>query len=106
MTGLVFQKGIVPITSYDARTTHNDAHSPAYKAIVKAQKEGKVQRLTMGRRVYVSKTEADAYLLSLAKPKEKAEVGLRCGVSIDERLKALERTVSDLCGELGFVGRP
>ena len=105
MTDDVFQPDIVPMTSYDSRKTHDDAHSPAYKALAKAQMEGKVRRFTSGRRVFVSKTEADAYLLSLAAAKVKAEVGSRCGVSLDERLRALERTVTDLCVQLGFVGR-
>ena len=101
----VFQPDIVPMTSYDSRKTHDDAHSPAYKALAKAQMEGKVRRFTSGRRVFVSKTEADAYLLSLAAAKVKAEVGSRCGVSLDDRLRALEQTVTDLCVQLGFVGR-
>ena len=101
----VFYPDIVPMTSYDSRKTHDDAHSPAYKALAKAQMEGKVRRFTSGRRVFVSKTEADAYLLSLAAAKVKAEVGSRCGVSLDERLRALEQTVTDLCVQLGFVGR-
>jgi hypothetical protein len=105
MTEDVFQPGIVPMTSYDSRKTHDDAHSPAYKALAKAQKEGQLRKFTIGRRVFVSKTEADAYLLSLAAAKVKAEVGSRCGVSLDERLRALEQTVTDLCVQLGFVGR-
>lgn len=105
MTDNVFQPGIVPLTSYDSRKTHDDAHSPAYKALAKAQKEGQLRKLTIGRRVFVSKIEADAYLLSLAAAKGKAEVGSRCGVSLKERLRAVEQIVFDLCDQLGFVGR-
>ena len=36
MTDDVFQPGIVPMTSYDSRKTHDDAHSPAYKALAKS----------------------------------------------------------------------
>jgi len=102
----VFQPGIVPLTSYDTRKTHDDAHSPAYKALAKAQSEGKLRKFTIGRRVYISRTEADEYLLSLTAAKVKAEGGSRCGVSVDERLRALENTVTDLCVQLGFVCRP
>lgn len=102
----VFQPGIVPLTSYDTRKTHDDAHSPAYKALAKAQSEGKLRKFTIGRRVYISRTEADEYLLSLAAAKVKSEIGLRPGVSVDERLRALETTVTDLCVQLGFVCRP
>jgi hypothetical protein len=105
MSDDVFQPGIVALTIYDTRKTHDEAHSPAYKALAKAQSEGKLRKFTIGRRVYVSRTEADDYLMSLAAAKVKAEVGSRCGVSLDDRLRALEQTVTDLCVQLGFVGR-
>jgi len=104
MTDDVFQAGIVSLTSYDTRKTHDDAHSPAYKALAKAQSEGKLRKFTIGRRVYISKTEADDYLMSLAAAKVKSEIGSRPGFSVDERLLALERTVTDLCVQLGFIG--
>ena len=97
---------LVPLVSYSARKDGFTGHGPDYSRLLKAMDDGKLLRITIGRKIHVSKSAADRILTSrVALCKAKAEPGSRCGVSIDERLRAIENIVTDLCVQLGFVGR-
>ena len=97
---------LVPLVSFSTRKDGSTGHGRDYKLLSKAMDDGKLLKITIGRNIHVSKSAADRILTSrVALCKAKAEPGSRCGVSMDDRVRALEKIVTDLCVQLGFVGR-
>jgi hypothetical protein len=97
---------IVPLVSYSTRKDGSAGHGRQYKLLSKAMGDGKLLKITIGRSIYVSKSAADLIVASSVQMcKAKDEPGSRCGVSMDDRVRALEKIVTDLCVQLGFVGR-
>jgi hypothetical protein len=97
---------IVPLVSYSTRKDGSAGHGRQYKLLSKAMDDGKLLKITIGRSIYVSKSAADRIVASSVQMcKAKDEPGSRCGVSMDDRVRALEKIVTDLCVQLGFVGR-
>lgn len=96
---------LVPLVSYSVRKDGSTGHGRDYKLLSRAMDTGKLLKVTIGRNIFVSKSAADRILSShVALCKAKVEPGSRCGVSMDDRVRALERTVTDLCVQLGYIG--
>jgi hypothetical protein len=96
---------LVPLVSYSVRKDGSTGHGRDYKLLSKAMDDGKLLKITIGRNIHVSKAAADRILASrVALCKPKAEPGSRCGVSMDDRVRALEKIVTDLCVQLGYTG--
>ena len=101
-----FADDLVPLVSYSVRKEGSTGHGRDYKALQRAIEAGKLHKCTSGKSIYVRKSEADRILASnVALCKKAVEPGSRCGVSLEFRVRALEKAVTDLCVELGFVGR-
>ena len=97
---------LVPLVSFSTRKDSSAGHGRDYKLLSKAMNDGKLLKITIGRNIHVSKAAADRIIASSVQMcKPKTEPGSRCGVSMDDRVRALEKIVTDLCVQLGFVGR-
>lgn len=100
-----FPPDLVPLVSFSARKDHSGDHGRDYKALQRALDSGKLLKVTSGKFIYVSKSAADRFLASnVAACKAKSEPGSRCGVSMEDRVRALEITVTNLCVQLGYTG--
>ena len=101
-----FPDDLVPLVSYSVRKDGSTGHGRDYKLLQRAMDAGKLLKVTSGKSIFVSKSAADRILASSAALcKAKADPGSRCGVSMDDRVRALEKIVTDLCVQLGYVGR-
>lgn len=100
-----FPADLVPLVSYSVRKDGATGHGRDYKALQRAMDAGKLLKVTSGKNIFVSKSAADRILASnVAMCKAKAEPGSRCGVGMDDRVRALEKIVTDLCVQLGYTG--
>lgn len=96
---------LVPLVRYSVRKAKTDSHGRDYKLLYAALRDGKLLKVRVGKDIYVSKSAADRFLASkVAACTAKSEPGSRLGVSMDDRVRALERTVTDLCVQLGYIG--
>lgn len=96
---------LVPLVSYSVRKAKTDSHGRDYKLLYAALEAGKLLKVKVGNDLYVSKSAADRFLASkVAACIAKSDPGSRCGVSMEDRLRALEMTVTNLCVQLGYIG--
>jgi len=106
MKSAPFPADLVPLVSYSVRKDGSTGHGRDYKALQRAMEAGRLLKVTSGKSIFVSKSAADRILASanVALCKAKAEPESRCGVSMDDRVRALEKIVTDLCVQLGYTG--
>ena len=100
-----FPDDLVPLITYSVRK-NGSCHGRDYKALQRAIEAGKLHKCMSGKHIFISKSAADRILASsnVALCKAKAEPESRCGVSMDDRVRALEKIVTDLCVQLGYTG--
>ena len=97
---------IVPLVSYSVRK-NGSCHGRDYKLLLRAMDSGQLLKITVGKKIFISKSAADRIIASsnVALCKAKSEPSSRCGVSMEDRVRALEHMLTDLCMELGFTRR-
>jgi len=105
MTNKPIPEDIVPLVSYSVRK-NGSCHGRDYKLLLRAMDSGQLLKITIGKKIWISKSAADRIIASsnVALCKAKAEPASRCGVSMDDRVRALEKIVTDLCVQLGYTG--
>jgi hypothetical protein len=100
-----FPDDLVPLVSYSVRKDGSAGHGRDYKLLHRAIETGSLHKCMSGKNIWVSKSAADRILASSVQMcKPKTEPGSRCGVSVDDRVRALEKIVTDLCVQLGYTG--
>jgi len=95
---------LAPLAGYDTpRRGRNDPHSEDYKAINEAIKAGKITRVAVGSRIWVSRSQAEKVIAMSRKAVAARPTAARArGDDIESRLRRLEEKVDDLRRQLGI----
>ena len=96
---------LAPLASYDTpRRGRNDPHSEDYKSINEAMKAGKMTRVTVGSRIWVSRAQAEKVIAMSRKVGAARPTAAKArGDDIESRLRQLEEKVDDLRRQLGIA---